>query len=191
MQKAIFRQALFLGLITLGLSFGFSSLAEARGKAKLSRGTSKLDPNSCSAASLDRKNCILEAGKHRLQFRDDTINSYDGVHRRLIKLPIAGHQVEWKSINKVSFGNRNFILVEIWDAPARSSQVSVLQWLVYEIEGVNLELKLSKIIQRRKAVVGSFKNNKKYEMDKVFEHRIYKVNNQIHWTTGFKSGVIK
>lgn len=147
----------------------------------------KVQATKCGQGSLDRKNCILQRGAHRIQFRDETMNSFDGVHRSLGKIPIVGEKIQWHRIEWKMLAKRQFIEIEIWEAPKTEGELSSLRWFVFEVAGVELKPVLDQTIRRRKKIEG--KSN--FEMDKLRKYQLFIDKKEVRWKVDFESGVIK
>lgn len=147
----------------------------------------KISPLKCSPRGLDIKNCSLTRGDLRIQIRDDKVNSFNGVHRKIVEVPLAGENVEWKSWRLVRLNRSLFLEGEVWDEASPQTGVSELRWLVYKLEGVEPKLKLNERVKSRK-LISEEKSKKNYEYDRPVGHKIFRKGKKLKWKLGFKEG---
>ena len=108
---------------------------------------SKLKTTDCGPRALATQNCHVSWVDLKVHIRGDKVNSNNGVHRSLVDFPVAGPNVEWKSLKLRRLGKELFLEAEVWGEPAEKTEVSELIWIVFKFTDVTPDLVINKKIQ--------------------------------------------
>ena len=145
----------------------------------------------CNSRSLATQNCHIQWSDHKVHIRGDKVNSFNGVHRSIVDLPVAGEKVEWQRIRLRRMSGQLYLEAEIWGAPDESTNVSALNWVIYKFNKVNPVLKLNKKIQRRKPKSAEKAKTSFELMDKPIKYKLFVKSKKVYWKHGFDEGVIQ
>lgn len=143
----------------------------------------------CARQSLVQKNCLIKLGSGRYQFLKSNLTVNDGTWRQVVPLPIVVDDVEWQSLRVFDLGGRRFYELKLWNTPD-ALQIQSLHWLVVEIKGVEVQLHLDHVIQKRRIEKAEGQKTN-LVLDKEEKHGLKLSKNEIQWFVGHKKGVLK
>lgn len=130
----------------------------------------------CSPTELNLKNCSISSRSLELNIHEKEARVNNGIWHHLRTLePLEGAQT-WQSLGLRPIQNKLFLQAKVWHNSKVLEGIEHLRWLVWEIEGTELNLKINEIIQRRKKI-----KEDQYITDPLEKHGIKIKDKKIIW----------
>ncbi len=145
----------------------------------------------CSTSELKAKECLLQQGPLRLQFRAETIVISDGTWRGLVDMPIRGEQVEWVALRYREMAGRQLVEILLWGEPSGEASLQSLTWIVGELKSADIDFVLSEVVSKRRFVEPGVKVRQLASLSdqrEPFGLKTVDGQGQIHWWAGRRSG---
>lgn len=140
-------------------------------------------PSVCNKRNLELKDCHLRVSEFDIHIWQDKFILQGPVKRSMKTLPLFGEDVRWHSAQTLVKNNRSFVQMVIWGPPQGLGEVESAHYFVYEIKPGVVEMKLEKVIQKRKK-----RADGKMEADKKLKTDISAKSNKVIWKVGDESG---
>ena len=145
----------------------------------------------CSRPELQRRECRLKAMNYDIYFNWEKVRLNNGVWRAIVEIPGAQKKSQWKKVRFFSLSQRYFIELLVWDEPRGGAQVSSLNWHLLEVTGVRARPLFSKVVQKRRSVLGEpgqfyYDRIEKFGLRTVERSKTKK--SKLRWYLGHQSG---
>src|SRR5690606_12576088 len=168
-------RVVFLGLFMIA----FAVSAAAKNIAK------------CGSRQLSNKDCHLKRDKLAIHLFKDKIIVSDGIYRGMGDFPASGATVAWQAGQLKRLNGRDFLEIEVWDAPTGEVDVQSLVWHVYEIRSGEPIAITHKTVQKRRLIQSDpTSDNPKYKFDKSIDRKLFLQSKKIFWKVGREQGEI-
>lgn len=131
----------------------------------------------CSPTELNLKNCSLSHRELELNFNKSDVRVNNGVWHHLRHLKSLEKNQQWHSLGIRAFNQRVFLQAKVWVSSEVIDSIEHLKWLVWEVSGTELNLKINEVIQKRKKI-----EEDKYITDPLEKHGIKPTKaNKLKW----------
>ena len=137
----------------------------------------------CSKKFLALKDCHLHIGDFHLHVWHDKLILQGPIERKMIALPLFGDDVRWESAEMISKNRRHFMQMVMWSPPQGQGEVESAVFYVFEVGIGRIDLKLDKIIQKRKK-----RADGKIYFDRKLPIEIFVKSGKVMWKVGKESG---
>jgi len=132
------------------------------GPLSVAQAQTQVQATRCDKKQLALKDCHLKIKNLRLHIWNDKIFLRSATQRAMIQLLPHGDGVYWEFISARELAGRMFLETAIWSAADVKTDISTLQWVIFEFSGGAIEQKAMNTIQYRKRLPGE-PNTWKYD----------------------------
>lgn len=108
--------------------------------------------NWCSPTELNLKNCSIQTRDLQLHINEADVRISNKVWHHLRHLKPLEQTQQWDSLGLRAFSERVFLQAKVWKKSNVLESIEHLNWLVWEVDGTQFELKIQEIIQKRKVI---------------------------------------
>ena len=130
----------------------------------------------CSPTELNLKNCSLEIRELEVNINEADVRVNNGVWHHLRNLKELEVTEQWDSVGLRPFSERMCLQAKVWKKSTVLDSIEHLNWLVWEVEGTELKLKIHEVIQKRKKI-----KQGEYITDPLEKHGIKFKNTKLIW----------
>lgn len=144
------------------------------------------DKSTCRPKELERLDCRLSLGTHKVRLLRETIVRDDGVWHMVDPMPLKIEGVVWEKISLTRMGLHAVIQLYLWDKGEGEAQVQSLRWYVAALDKARLEILAEGVVRRRRAKEGGF------IYDAYEKHGLKALKNgALEWTLGSQTRTLK
>ena len=150
-----------------------------------------LAKSNCVSKELKLMNCEIALKKAQYSLSKDSMRINDGTWRGVFYWPDAESVVEWHTTKLRELGGKRLLVTKVWkkEPSVPSLDLESLHWVIYEIQGTKVELKIDKIVQKRRRGAGSKeKPAGDYMSGKLETHVLKMQDDDVIWKLGHSKG---
>lgn len=140
----------------------------------------------CLQRDLERKDCLLRLKPYNVQVSRVKVTWSDGTWTSIADAPLPDEKFQWEKVRLDQVAHRWLVQFWIWDSGQGQANVQSLHWVVAELSGHSLTIRLNQIVRRRHLKQGTAKS---YTYDPWIAHSLKAKANVIYWSFGRTNGL--
>ena len=130
----------------------------------------------CSPTELNLKNCSIQTRELEVHVNEADVRVNNNVWHHLRHLKQLETTQQWDSLGLRTFSERIFLQAKVWKKSKVLESIEHLNWLVWEVDGTELKLKIQEVIQKRKKI-----KEGEFITDPLEKHGIKFKNKKLIW----------